>query len=161
MRIAITGTPGTGKTEVAKEISRILKIPLKDVSPILRNSKIGYDSNRQCDIVDEEMFGKLVSEIRGDFVIEGHIAHYINPKSVDCIIVLTCSQKELKKRLAKKGWSMEKINENLDAENIKVILGEAMDFGHRIIEFDTTGKHADQSAGELAKVISLEFSLKM
>jgi len=153
IKIAITGTPGTGKTTIAKELSNLLGIPLVNTSDLLKKSSVGFDKKRNCLIIDEIKFGKLISKIEGDFIIEGLLVHNISSKFVTNVIVLTCNHNELKKRLIKKGWKKEKIQENLDAENMKVILGETKDLKHNVIEFDTSGKTPKKSAENLKRVI--------
>ena len=148
MRIVITGTPGTGKTEVAKKLSKLLGLKLLDTRPVLEKAKIGYDEKRKTDIIDERKFGALLDEIKGDFIAEGHLTHFA--KKVDLCVVLTCNAKELRRRLEERGWKKEKIDENVKSELVKICLGEAMDMKHEILVVDTSEKRAEEVAKEVA-----------
>ncbi len=150
MRIGITGTPGTGKTSIAKEMSRISGIKLVDLELFLKKCEIGFDEKRGSRIIDEKKLSRLFN-IKGGFVVESHLAHFL--RNLDVCIVLVCGIRELKKRLEKRGWKKEKINENLEAERMKICLGEAMDRKQNILVYDTTGKKAEEVAKEILKKI--------
>ena len=79
-------------------------------------------------------------EKNDDVVIEGIGAEVLPSKLVDICIVLTCEPFMLEKRLSERGFSYEKIQENLEAERFGVMLGEAMNnYGEsKVMIFDTT-----------------------
>ncbi len=153
MRIAITGTPGTGKTEVAKILSEKLEVDLIDIKPLLERSKVGFDKKRDSDIIDETVLSKEFEKIKGNFVIEGHMAHFIDSKDVDFCIVLMTNSNELRKRLLKRGWDKEKIEENVLAEQMKICYGEAIDNKHKCIVYDTSNKTSEESVKEILEMI--------
>lgn len=161
MRIVITGTPGTGKSEVAKLLGKRLGIRVVDLKPFLERAKVGYDEKRKSDVIDEEKLVRLLKGLKGDFILEGHLTHYFPPDEVDLCVVLTCSGKELRERLRKRGWSEEKVGENVMAELVKVCLGEAMDRGHKPLVIDTTGKGAEEVVEEIVAFISERMKKKV
>ena len=118
MLIAITGTPATGKTTIAKELAKALnwkQISLNDLARE-KNFYLGYDEKRKAKIVDIESIKKEIKKImkkQKNLIIESHYAHEI---PADLVIVLRTDLKELEKRMLKKGWWREKIQENLQAE---------------------------------------------
>ncbi len=59
----------------------------------------------------------------------------------------------LKSRLEARGYSAEKIRENLEAEALDVILVEAVEFCDRVDEIDTTGKSTPEVAELVARII--------
>ncbi|MGA9098208.1 MAG: adenylate kinase family protein [Methanotrichaceae archaeon] len=146
MRIALTGTPGTGKSTVAT----LLPYKVIDINALVKGGlNQGIDPERGCLEADMDGLEKRLDEL-GDMddtdntdradaanitIIEGHIAHYFT----DSAIVLRLDPKELKKRLIARGYSEKKIRENLEAEALDVILIEAVEFCDCVDEIDTTG----------------------
>lgn len=146
MRIAITGTPGTGKSTVAA----LLPYRVIDINALVKGGlNLGLDPERSCLEADMDGLEKRLDELddmddtdntgetdAADItIIEGHISHYFTNSA----IVLRLDPKELKKRLLARGYSEKKIRENLESEALDVILVEAVEFCDRVDEIDTTG----------------------
>jgi len=142
MIIIVTGTPATGKTKVAKEIAKRLKYKYIDVNSIIKENKLaeGYDDKLKSKIVDVNNLNKILLKIKGNAVIDSHLSHYLPKKFVDLCIITKCDLKVLKKRLEKRGYSKEKIRENLNAEIFDVCLVEANERKHNIMVIDNTKK---------------------
>ena len=145
IRVIITGTPGTGKTTIAKSLAKELSADLISISEfvITRKLYMDFDSKRKAYVVAPEKFRKHISKElkqKQRVIIEGLCADLIPDDLIDFCVVLTCEPFELERRLREKGWPEEKIHENVDAERFKVILGECLDaFGaKKVIEIDTT-----------------------
>ena len=132
--IALSGTPGTGKSSVADELIKrgIKVIRVKDT---VDKYRIGRDPGRDTDIIDDE---KWVSEFKPvDGIVEGHISHLL---PADRVIILRCRPDILKERLKSRNYTEEKIRENFEAELLDVILVEALDIhgAEKLYEIDTT-----------------------
>jgi broad-specificity NMP kinase len=144
--IAVTGTPGTGKTTFAKRIARILGYRYIDVNVVIKQNKLseGYDRKRRCKIIDTKRLNKAITDIakKSDvgLVVDSHLSHYLPKKIVSTCIVTRCNLKKLQKRLVKRGYGKAKIRENLDSEIFEVCLTEAKENGHKIIEVFTDKK---------------------
>ncbi len=143
MIIIVSGTPATGKTSLAKELSKLLGYEYIDVNKVIEKNELAesYDKKKQTNVVDEKKLArKLVSIIKRkkDLVIDSHLSHYIPAKHVDLCIITKCPLKKLKKRLAKKGYSKSKINENLEAEIFDICLNEATEMKHKVLVIDTS-----------------------
>ena len=157
MIVALTGTPGIGKTSVAN----ILKEKGYDVVEITKIASendffVGVDKRRDSKIVDVDVLNKYVEENYKDLeivIIDGHLSHLL--RCVDKVIVLRCHPDELRKKLSKKGWSEEKIKENLEAEILDVILCEAVEVHSEkdIFELNTTGNTVDSVASQVMEII--------
>ena len=140
--IIITGTPGTGKTRVAKKIAKEKGYKYIDVNRVIEKNKLKekYDRKRQTYEVDVKKLNlALLGEIRREkqkktkgLVIDSHLSHYLNPRHVDLCIVTKTEIKKLKKRLERRGYHKTKIRENLDAEIFDVCLNEAKESGHKV-----------------------------
>src|SRR3989344_500018 len=142
MIIIVTGTPGTGKTKLAKALAKRIKSKYIDVNKIIdeHSLKESYDRNRQTYIVDEKKLGKvLISLIKNNknLVIDSHLSHFIPKKHVDLCLVTKTDIKELKKRLEKRKYAKAKIRENLDAEIFDVCHIEAREEGYTPLVLNT------------------------
>jgi adenylate kinase len=160
MNIALTGTPGTGKTSVSQVLEKngFVVVDLNRVS-CDKGFLIGKDEKRNSEIVDLNKFDKYVkNDYSGqDIIIEGHLSHLL--KNVDKVIVLRCHPSKLKKNLLKKGWNKEKIKENLEAEILDIILCESADIHpvKNIFEMDVTGESIDSIAFSIIELINDKF----
>jgi adenylate kinase len=148
MRVAITGTPGTGKSKVSKELSKLTGFKLVDVNEFSKKEKLILyrDKERETDVVDTKALKTKTKKISDDLIFEGHLSHFIE---VDVIFVLRCRPDILKKRLEKKKWKKKKIQENLEAEILGVIACEARSENKKVVEIDTSGKTPNQAAKEI------------
>ncbi|MCD6492329.1 MAG: adenylate kinase family protein [Archaeoglobaceae archaeon] len=143
MKIALTGTPGCGKSTVARELKKIGYKVVK-VEELAKKFDCILSKNDEI-VVDVDKLAREFSKVNFDGIIEGHLSHLLNP---DIAIVLRCNPIILKKRLEKRGWSKSKVLENVEAELIDVILVEALEC-KKIYEIDTTNRDAK----EVAKII--------
>lgn len=119
MKVVITGVPGTGKTTLAKALSKKLCVPVVDVNAVLTKEKcwIGRDKFG----AKVARLGKLRSSLIkllagcGDCVVEGHLACEFG-LPVDCVIVLRTRPDVLRARLKKRNYSKEKAEQNVLCE---------------------------------------------
>jgi len=141
--IIVTGTPGTGKTTIAKQIAKEFSLEYVDVSKFIEKEglKESYDSERKCMVVDtgklSKVLIKLINKSEKKLVIDSHLSHYLPKKHVKLCVVTKCGLKELKKRLKKRGYDEKKLRENLDSEIFDICLVEAKEAGHEIFVFQT------------------------
>lgn len=144
MIMAISGTPGTGKTVLAKKLSKKLSYRYIDVKKIITKYGLSeaYDKKRHSKIVDEKKLSKtlikIIKDSKDNLIIDSHMAHFIPSKYIDLCIITRTNLKVLEKRLKKKRYSRPKIRENLDAEIFEVCLAEAKRLRHTILVIDTT-----------------------
>lgn len=139
--ITVTGTPGTGKTTVAKHLAKSCKATYIDVNRIIKkhNLKEGYDKKRKTAVIDTNKLNNVLIKVikeakktKQSLIIDSHLSHYLPSKYVDLCIVTKTSLKKLKDRLKKRGYHKEKIQENLLCEIFDVCLTEAQEAGHKI-----------------------------
>jgi adenylate kinase len=161
MIIAITGTPGVGKTSVADvliekgfEVVHLFKTAVKN-GFILSEDKI-----RGSKILDMGRLDDYINKNYGDkdlVLIDGHLSYLL--KCVNKVIVLRCHPGELTKRLSKKGWDEEKIWENVQAEILDVILCDTVDIFsfEDVFEIDTTDKTIEDIASAIIEIKNNDF----
>ena len=142
--VIVTGTPGTGKTTLARRLAQLHSWRYVDVNDIIKECGLseGYDRRRKCRIVDEKKLAKVLEKMIAHstqrLVIDSHLIHALNPKAVRLCIVTKCAIPVLERRLRKKHYGKAKIEENIAAENMDICLHEAEDSGHRIRIVDTS-----------------------
>lgn len=151
MIIALTGTPGTGKTSVAENLG----YDTVDITAFVEQEGLGEKVGGEYEVRVDELVEALKTEIdtAGDVLVEGHLAHHV---PADLCIVLRCRPDELRDRLSNRNYSESKVRENVEAEAMDFILSEAVDKQEQIIEVDTTGKSSEESAEEVKRMIREE-----
>lgn len=136
MFVAVTGTPGTGKTAACAVLARRGYVVV-DLDALARREGliVGRDEARGSDEVD-------VEALRGNLRVPSKIAflkaHYSHRMDVNLAVVLRCNPSVLRRRLQARGWAEEKVRENVEAEAIDVITQEAVGRLPRVYEIDTT-----------------------
>jgi len=156
MRVAITGTPGTGKTTASERVETDLDVI--GLNEIVRTEGLttGTDEERDSLVADLDAIAARLSD-RDDVLVESHLAHHLD---VDRVVVLRCRPDELKRRLLARGESEPKAEENAEAEALDVILSEAVDRHglDAVYEIDTTDRPPEAVAEEIEAVIDGERS---
>ena len=156
MLISISGTPGTGKTSAAKELSKMLNAKTINLKTMAKKLPCGYDKKRKTLIVDPELLQKAVKKSikneRFPILLEGHLSHLLDS---EIVIVLRANPVVLKKRLQKRRWPSAKVKENIEAEILDAIAIEAIEkHGKKaIIEIDTSKKTPKTTAYLIAKLL--------
>ncbi len=145
MRIALTGTPGTGKTTISTALRERHGLKTIDLNEIVRAYQYidTYDSRRDCVVVN--LTALRAHRFQQDSILEGHLAHHLE---VDRVIVLRTDPRVLEERLLRRGFSSEKVKENVEAEILDVVLIEAVALHDgRVYELDSTGEPDETAQG--------------
>ena len=151
MIIAVTGTPGVGKTTVSKLLSKRLGYEYVGVKEFAVERGIGEKAGDEIEIDVDELAEKMVEEFKGkNVVIDGHLSHFVPS---DVVVVLRAHPRLVAERLKDRGYSRKKLAENVEAELIDVILVEALEENERVIEVDTTGKTPEEVVDEIIDLI--------
>ena len=160
--ILITGTPGVGKTALAKNLSQKPGFKLVELTALARREKLctSFDRARKTYVIDE---GKLrrrleaLSRSSERIVLPTHLIGRFLPKaSVKSALVLRLDPVVLYRRLRARGWTKRKAWENTEAEILDVCLQESrLLLGSRkVYEIDTTRKSALAVYREALRVLS-------
>ena len=150
MRVAITGTPGTGQTSVSA-ILRQRGHDVLDMTQYIKDNGLReeYDAERDTYDVDVERLNDCLADY-DNVIFEGHLAHFMD---VDSVIVLRCHPDVMKGRLEARGYSEEKVRENIQAEVLDVILFEAVESGIPTFSVDTSHGIVERTADEIEDVM--------
>ena len=121
MRICITGTPGTGKTTIAKQLGGIINHKVLNEREFALAQGIGeYDTQENELVVPleklESRLNKLLAKEK-NIIVEGHMLCETKCK-FDLVIVLRVHPERLAARLELRGYKDEKIQDNVFVEGI-------------------------------------------
>ncbi|MBO4246210.1 AAA family ATPase [Halomicrobium sp. IBSBa] len=147
MRVAVTGTPGTGKTTATERLATDLDVIHLNDAIKREGLADGVDEDRDSVVAD---FAAIESWLDGrdDVLVESHLAHHFD---ADRVIVLRAHPATIEERLADRDESDASIAENAESEALDVILTEAVE-AHgtdAVYEIDTT----DRSRAAVAEAI--------
>ena len=160
--IVIAGVPGVGKSTVAGAVAERLGCPVIGVSELAvkEGALLGRDEERDTDVVDlprlKEIIAEAVSATEGPIIVEGHYAYDVVPSDlVSRALVLRRAPWVLKEKLRERGYSDEKVQENVEAELLDVPLVEAIEaLGPDLVcEADTTGRTPEETVDEVLGIV--------
>jgi len=149
MYIALTGTPGTGKSSAAKILARKGYI-VRTVEELARAHGAAEDAGNEVEVDTEKLAAAMVAS-DGTVIIEGHLAHHL-PN--DLCIILRCHPEILRRRLEFRDYSREKLLENMEAEAIDIILAEALEICGNVCEMDTSEMSAESVAAAIENIMN-------
>ena len=160
LRLVITGNPGVGKHTSAKIIAEKIDAEIIDINEVaIDNNATGKKTDLGLD-VDVKRLVRLLQKVlktkKRDLVIVGHLAPYVlKPAGISLVAVLRRSPYELEKTLKKRGYSVDKVTENVASEILGTSLYDSLKtFGKRkVAEFDTTSKSPEGTAGEILTIL--------
>lgn len=136
----------------------LLNYKVVDINALVKEGlSTGVDLERGCLIADMDALEKRIQELDSDeiIILEGHLSHHL----ADEAIVLRLVPDRLGHRLRRRGYTEEKIRENMEAEALDVILVEAVELCKHVHEIDTTDKSPEEVAELIVKVILGEIEL--
>ena len=163
MRLALTGTPGTGKTSASERLEGFDVVHLNDVVRE-RGLWAEEDTDRDSLVVDVAAAREWLADRSasssdagqgadaGDVeVVESHLAHLFD---ADRVVVLRCRPDELERRLRERGETPEKARENAESEALDVVLSETVERhgADAVYEVDATDRTPDEVADEIRAV---------
>ncbi len=150
MIVTLTGTPGTGKTTVSEKVAEE-GFEVVHLTEYFEENDIGEEKAGEREVRVGQMVDSLVSEnFSGDVMIEGHLAHHFPS---DVCVVLRCRPDVLEERLSDRDYSDRKIEENLEAEKLDIILSETVQNQETVIELDTTERSVNQSGDQIIRKV--------
>ncbi len=152
MRVAVTGTPGTGKTTATDRLETALDVIHLNEVIHEEGFETGTDEERDTVVADLDALTEWLDG-REDVLVESHLAHHV---PVDRVIVLRCHPETIEERLHDRGESSATATENAESEALDVILAEAVaEHGADVVyEIETTDRSPDEVAREIEAVVA-------
>lgn len=167
LRFVITGNPGVGKHTTAKIIAEKINADIIDINDVaIDNNATGKKTDLGLDVDVKRLVRLLEKQLKAerDLVIVGHLAPYVlKPVGISLVAVLRRSPYELEKTLKKRGYSVDKVRENVASEILGTSLYDSLKtFGKRkVAEFDTTGKTPKETADEILAALQKKSKSKL
>ena len=153
MRVAVTGTPGTGKTTAVERADTDLDVVHLNAVIEREGFDAGTDDERGSVVADVDALDAWLDG-RDDVLVESHLAHHF---PADRVVVLRCHPETLEQRLTERGESRAKAQENAEAEALDVVLSEAVaEHDESMYEIDTTDRDPDAVARAIEAVVAGE-----
>jgi adenylate kinase len=147
--VALTGTPGTGKSAVAGALPEFRCVEVADLARewgAARERPDGLEVN----LARLRRAARDHTALRGVDLVVGHLAHLLPLRDV---VVLRCHPGALARRLARRRRTSPAAErrENVVAEATDLILLEALRPGRRLWEIDTTDRTVVSVARQVAR----------
>jgi len=160
--ILVGGTPGTGKSEVAAVLGKRLKVKVVSLGELAKHANCisEEDLERDTDVIDEDCLVDAILDLfereSDRIIIEGHYVDLVPYSSVERAFVLRTHPEKLRERLMARGYSKEKVSENVEAEVIGVCQMDAIEsFGEaKVFEIDTTEMTSSKVADKIVEMMS-------
>jgi len=158
----VTGTPGTGKTTVSTILSERLGARHIELSKFsIENGYVVEDDfERETKVVDMDALRvavmDIIKETTSPVIVDGHYAHeLVDDAMVSHLFVLRRQPWGLKAVLEARHYSNGKVWENLEAEIMGVITGEALELvpESKISESDTSNQTPDETVDQINEII--------
>jgi len=164
--IAVSGTPGTGKSVFARALARKLDARLVDLNALIKRKKLfklDVDGTRIANLRGMRVeFARIMKRSSDSIVVEGLLAHLLPTKYLTHVVVLRTRPKVLEKRLRARKYSWAKLRDNLEAEALSIILWEAVQEhgAEKVYEIDMTGMKVTTAVELFLKALAGKTSLR-
>jgi len=128
--IAVSGTPGTGKSIFARALAKKLNARVIDLNALIRRKKIYRLDVNGTKIANlpkmRKEFIHTIHASHSPIVVEGLLAHLLPKKCLTHVIILRTRPRVIERRLRARKYSKAKIRDNIESEALSIILWEAV-----------------------------------
>lgn len=129
--LLVTGTPGVGKSTLSQQVSQELGLRHVDVSAFAceRDLVDEYDDKLQCHVLHEDAVLDALEPIMtdGGVILDHHSSDWFPERWVQAVVIITTDTAALYDRLEGRGYETNKLNNNIQAEIMRVVRDEAVE----------------------------------
>ncbi|XP_050213682.1 adenylate kinase isoenzyme 6 homolog [Mercurialis annua] len=127
--ILITGTPGTGKTTTSSALAEATQFLHINIGDLVKEKNLhdGWDDQLDCHVINEDLVCDELEDImeEGGNIVDYHGCDFFPERWFDYVVVLQTDNPILYDRLSKRGYSENKITNNIECEIFQILLEEA------------------------------------
>ncbi|KZF23175.1 P-loop containing nucleoside triphosphate hydrolase protein [Xylona heveae TC161] len=156
--VIITGTPGVGKTSHCELLAENTGLKHLSINQIVKEREChdGYDDELKTWIVDEDkLLDAIEDEVKqGGYIIDWHACDLFPRSWIDLVVVLRTDSTLLYDRLSARGYPQAKLDENMDAEIMQVLLDEARESYDEEIVVELRSDSADDIESNVERIES-------
>jgi adenylate kinase len=162
--IIVAGTPGVGKTVLAKLLAEKTHSDYLNLGDLVRREKLysRYDRSSQSYIIDEKRLRSSLDRFfknhsRRSSVLETHWLGRFMPKRPGMVaVVVRLNPVILARRLKTRSWTRRKIWENVEAELIDLSFYESLKFlgRRRVCQIDGSRRNPSLLVNEVLELIA-------
>lgn len=142
MRIAISGSVGSGKTSFSEILGAKLGARVFHLNEFAAKYKTKDVEDLQTfdfdfELLEKDLSGDLAQ--LGSYVVEGHFAHLLDPALFDKLLIINRPLELLKDEYKKRNYNEKKTKENLEVESFNLCFYEALEEGfeeEQVISFN-------------------------
>ena len=165
INILVTGTPGTGKSTLCQLVASAVteggllkKMDYIDLGKLVRERGLhdGYNEEYDCYMLNTD---KVCDELEermdeGGVILEAHSCDFFPERWFDLVVVLRTNNTILYDRLAARKYKKMKVEENVEAEIMQIVLDEVRNSYKEEITLVLTNDTMDQLDDNCQRVIA-------
>ncbi|TKA59828.1 hypothetical protein B0A49_07397 [Cryomyces minteri] len=155
-KIIVTGTPGVGKTTHCELLAQNTGLRHLSISAVVKEREChdGWDDEFRSWVVDEDkLLDSIEEEVQqGGCIIDWHACDLFPKSWIDLVVVVRCDSTVLYDRLAARGYSGKKLDENMDSEIMEVLLEEARESYDEEIVVELRSDNSDDVEGNVERI---------
>ncbi|KAL8914099.1 MAG: hypothetical protein Q9171_001215 [Xanthocarpia ochracea] len=156
--IIVTGTPGVGKTTLCESLIGTIDLKHLAINKVAKERECydGWDEATKSWIVDEDkILDAIEDELQqGGYLIDWHACDLFPTSWIDLVIVLRSDSATLYDRLKARNYGEGKLQENMDAEIMEVLLEEAREAFEAEMVVELKSNCVEDVEGNVARIES-------
>ncbi|XP_026290389.1 adenylate kinase isoenzyme 6 [Frankliniella occidentalis] len=156
--ILITGTPGTGKSSLCKQLAEKTGYEWLEVSKLAKDWECisDYDEEYDTSVLDEDKLLDTMEPImaNGGKIVDYHGCDFFPERWFNIVFVLRTDNTILYDRLSERGYTGKKLSDNVECEIFQTLLEEAKSSYDEDIVHELQSSTLAEAASNLERIVS-------